>query len=162
MPKRGPFGYLTRHRGSHRVNIPGPTLRALGLKKGDKPSVGVPNCRVCGQPMRPMIPRTILGEAKNQRWYCRQDGQLYYAKLNRWEELTGAQRRRHRIGELLARVGFVILAPGLFMAGVDYFQMLSGGYPVFGVWTELPFILIGGIVGICGRIITRKTNPLFG
>jgi hypothetical protein len=111
--------------------------------------------------MIPMIPRTILGEVKNQRWYCRQDGQLYYPKLDRWEELTGAQRRKHRIGKLLARVGLVILAPGLFMAFVDSSQMLSEGYPVFGVWTELPFILIGGIVGIYGRNMTRKTNLLF-
>lgn len=124
----------------------------------DKLGVGVPNCRVCGQPMRALRPRTILGEAKNQRWYCRKDGQLYFA--NKWEQLTAAEKRSHRIGEIAARIGFIILAPGLSMAALNIFMMQSGEYPIFDVWIELPFILIGGVVGLCGRIMMRKTNPL--
>lgn len=122
----------------------------------------VPKCRICGQQMISMIPRTFLGgEVKNQRWFCRRDGQVYIAESDRWEQLTDVEKRRHRIGEIMARIGLIILIPGLFMAGLNYFQMQSGGYPVFDVWTELPFILIGGIVGMCGRIMTRKTNPIW-
>jgi hypothetical protein len=41
------------------------------------PKTFSPNCRVCGKPLR------LLDEIE-QRWYCYEDNQLYYAKDKRW------------------------------------------------------------------------------
>jgi hypothetical protein len=59
------------------------------------PKASSTNCRVCGKPMR------LLDEYE-QRWYCHEDDQLYYAKDQRWAEENARPKKAEARAEKMS------------------------------------------------------------
>jgi hypothetical protein len=79
-----------------------------------------PQCRVCQVPM-------VLLDQRPERWYCRQDSQLYYGRERRWVELQHAEQipakleRRGVIGFLESiglGIGYILIILVMILAAL--------------------------------------------